>query len=121
MRAAHFDTAESYAYEQNRYQGSLSHLEHLEGLNYYDEAIGNTLRLKYDISLSDKELLGFVNYMISQDPRYPSWSEGEEYKDLTKRNEAGYPIWYFVVKAPEPFYKAYLNYKTSPRKPADSR
>ena len=49
--------------------------------------------------------------MISQDPYYPSWSDREEYKDLTQHNEAGNPIWYVIMKKPERFYNAYFEYK----------
>ncbi|HXG65630.1 MAG TPA: hypothetical protein VNO70_11020 [Blastocatellia bacterium] len=111
MRAAHFDTAEPSDYNQSRYKVLVIYLKELEGINGCDRAIQNTLKLRYKISLSDKELLDFVNHLISQDPYYPGWSEREEYKDLTQRNEAGYPLWFVIVKNPEPFYQAYLKYQ----------
>jgi len=61
--------------------------------------------------LSYQQTLDFVNYLMSKDPHYPAWSESEEYKDLTQRNEAGNPIWYLILKKPEPFYDAYLEFK----------
>jgi hypothetical protein len=115
MRAAHFDTSESYD-ERITCEILVSGLKEIEMLNACDEAIRDSLRLRYGISLSDKELLDLTNHMISQDPYYPSWSEREEYKDLTRHNEAGNPLWYVIMKKPEPFYTAYLQYKAkSPR------
>jgi len=110
MRAAHFDTSESYD-QRITCEILVDGLRKIEVLNGCDEAIRNSLRLRYDISLSDKELLDLTDHMISQDPYYPSWSEREEYKDLTRRNEAGNPLWYVVMKKPEPYYTAYLQYK----------
>jgi hypothetical protein len=111
MRIAHFDTSESYD-RRNTYEILSAGLKEIEGINYCDEAIRSTLRLRYSISLSDKELQDFTNHLMSQDPSYPSWSERQEYKDLTKRNEAGNPIWYVIMKKPERFYNAYLQYKS---------
>jgi len=110
MLKAHFDTDESYD-RKNHYEVLIYSLKESEGINACDEALRNTLRLRYKISLSDKELSDFTNYLILQDPYYPSWSEREEYKDMTQRNEAGNPIWYVVMKKPERFYNAYLQYK----------
>jgi hypothetical protein len=110
MRAAHFDTDEIYD-RRNTYEILVAGLKEVEGINYCDEAIRSTLKLRYHISLSDKELLDFTNHLMSKDPYYPSWSDREEYKDLTQRNEAGNPIWYVIMKKPERFYEAYLQYK----------
>jgi hypothetical protein len=111
MQGAHFDAAASYEYEDNLYQLSLATLRELEGSNDCDGAIKHTLELRYKISLSDKEMLDFVEYMISLAPDYPSWSQREEFKDMNQRNQAGNHIWYLILKTPEPFYKVYLQYK----------
>ncbi len=110
MRAAHFDTGESY-HRRNTYEILAFSLKSIQGINLRDEAIRDTLRLKYNISLSDSETLNFANYLVLQDPTYPGWSETELYKDMNRRNEAGNPLQYLVVKKVEPFYKAYLNFK----------
>jgi hypothetical protein len=110
MRTAHFDTGESYD-RRNTYEILVSGLREVERINYCDESIRSTLKLRYKISLSDKELSDFTDYLISQDPYYPEWSGREEYKDLTQRNEAGNPIWYVIMKKPERFYNACLQYK----------
>jgi hypothetical protein len=112
MRAAHLDTAtgDDYA-KQLRYRSTLETLQEMEGINMRDEAIRDTLKLRYKISLSNQEMLDFVNYMISQDPSYPAWIETELYKDLEQRNEAGNPLQYVIVKNIEPFRRLYLQYK----------
>jgi hypothetical protein len=114
MLAAHFDTADvakSETSDRYRYEASRSELENMEGLNYFDRSIQDTLRVRYKIKLLDVETLGFVEYLISQEPKYPSWSTRENYKALSDRNEAGLPRQYYILKNMEPFYKAYLKYK----------
>lgn len=111
MLAAHFDKDQDNDQNRRRYELQISFIEEVEGVNNCDQAIQNTLRLRYKIQFSEGELLRFVDYLIAEDPFYPAWSAREEYKDLTQRNSAGYPIWYLIVKNPEPFYKAYLQFK----------
>jgi hypothetical protein len=114
MLAAHFDTADvtkSETSDRYRYQASESELKDMEALNIFDTRVKDTLRIRYKQPLTDKEMLDFVNYLISQEPRYPSWGTFENYKDLSDRNEAGYPRQYWLLKDPEPFYKLYLQYK----------
>jgi hypothetical protein len=111
MLAAHFDKDEDNDQNRPRYELLISSVEELEGVTDCDQAIENTLRLRYKIHLSEGELVRFVDYLITEDPYYPAWSTREEYKDLTQRNEAGNPIWYLIMKKPEPFYKAYLQFK----------
>ena len=113
MNASHFDTAEDEgeSSKQARYEGTLSTLKQLQGLSFYDEAIRDTLALRYKIHLSDEESLQFTSHLMSKDPFYPTWSKTEEYKDRSRINEAGNPAQYFVVRDVEPFYKAYLQYK----------
>ena len=111
MLAAHFDKDEDNDQNRRRYELQISGIEEVEGVNYCDQAIENTLRLRYKIHFSEGELIRFVDYLITEDPLYPAWSTREEYKDLTQRNEAGNPIWYLIMKKPEPFYKAYVQFK----------
>jgi hypothetical protein len=112
MEAARFDARDEYDYwRQGRYNSLRDYLHEAEGINYCDEAIRHTLTLKYKIELSDQALLQFVNYLMSKDPRYPGWSKREQYEDLTQRNEAGNTIGYLIMKNPEPFYNAYLEYQ----------
>jgi len=111
MLAAHFDKDEDNDQNRRRYELQISFIEEVEGVNNCDHAIENTLRLRYKIHFSEGELRRFVDYLITADPLYPGWSGREEYKDLTQRNEAGNPIWYLIMKKPEPFYKAYVQFK----------
>lgn len=111
MLAAHFEKDEDIDQNRRRHELLISWVGEVEGVNYCDQAIEKTLRLRYQIHFSEGELLRFVNYLITEDPHYPAWSTKEEYKDLTQRNEAGNPIWYLIMRKPEPFYKAYLQFK----------
>lgn len=112
MEAANFDSAEGSEYQkQMRYKGTLAHLEHMQGESWFDISIKDTLELKYKIRLSSRELLGFVEHLISQDPAYPKWSDTEWYKDWTDVNEHGVPQQYIIVKNIERFHKAYVEYK----------
>jgi hypothetical protein len=115
MRVARFDKAKDEKYGMNlRYQLSLSYLEHLEGLSRTDEGIQDTLKHEYGITLSDGELSDFVNYLISQDPYYPGWSEREMRKE-DPRNASS--KWLFLYKNPEQFHQAYMEYKANSAKP----
>jgi hypothetical protein len=112
MRAAHFDNSESYDYEkQGRYELSVMALKEMEGINMRDDAIRATFKLRYKTSLSDKELLDFIDYVISQDPSYPSSMVTELYKDREQLNDAGNPMQYGIVKNVGPFHKLFLQYK----------
>ena len=117
MRAAGFDSPESKYPKQSRYNYLMRKIKQLsEGINDADEAIRNSLRVNPGVSLSDQQLLLFVNYLISRDPGYPGWSK-REYKDTIYRDQPGKPIWSMVMKDPEPFYKAYLQYSFAAKKP----
>jgi len=111
MEAAHFDARDEYDYWRHRYNILRDYLQEAEGINYCDEAIRHTLTLKYRKAMSDEALLQFVTYLIAKDSRYPGWSKREQYEDLTQRNEAGNTIGYLIMKNPEPFYNAYLEYQ----------
>ena len=115
MKTAKFDTAEDEgeSSRQARYEGTVSALKDLRGISDYDEAIRDSLALRYKIHLSDDDLLSFTNSLMAKDAYYPTWSKTETYKDRTRINKAGYPAQYLIVKDAEPFYKAYLQYKAT--------
>jgi hypothetical protein len=118
MLAAHFDTADVMSGEGSdryRYEICVSSLEDMEGLNLFDMALQDTLRIRHKQNLSKKEMLAFVEYLISQEPKYPSWCPRplEHFRDFSDLNEAGYPRQYHLIKNMEPFYNAYLKYKSS--------
>jgi len=89
--------------------------------SWFDISIKDTLELKYKIRLSRREMLGFVEYLISKDPAYPNWSQTEWYKDWSDVNEHGVPQQYIIVKNIEPFYKAYLEYKAKNKQETDEK
>ena len=97
--------------ERGRFEGSKTDLESAKGINLTDETIKDTLWVKYKIKMSDKELLAFTNYLIARDPTYPGWSETDDIKDYSRLNEAGYPAQVYVMKEPDRFYQAYLEFK----------
>jgi hypothetical protein len=117
MHAAHYETApdEGERSKRLRYEVTVGIVKDLEANNNYDRAIRDTLELRHKINLSDNELLAFCNYLISQDPRYPTWSEPDWFVDQNRLNEAGNPLQYRIIQNIEPFYKAYLRFKQNPR------
>ena len=90
---------------------AASALKQLEGISYCDEGIRNALKQRYKVTVSGSEFNDFVNYLISQDPYYPSRSKTKWYRDTTNLNEAGYPRQDYIEENIEPFYKLYLQYK----------
>lgn len=115
MHKGHYDTTpdEGERSKALRYQITLGIQKDLEGNSDYDRAIRDTLELRYKVKLSDKDLLDFSNYLISQDPRYPAWSKTDWYVDHNKLNEAGNPLQYRTIQNIDPFYKEYLKFKAS--------
>jgi hypothetical protein len=82
----------------------------LVGRNILDGQIRDTLWYKYDIDLSEGELLSFVNYLIAKDPYYPSHIKPKSlsppgFKKGSKR------IIQIIVEDPEAVYKLYREYK----------
>jgi hypothetical protein len=114
MEAAGFDAQDRQKQNKmlSRYMGTHSELERLQGLNASDWSIQDTLKVKYNIKLSDHEMLGFVRYLTQYDPTYPRWAESEIYRDHSDLNEAGNPRIYVILKNGERFYRLYLQYKS---------
>ena len=83
---------------------SWNFLELLKGVTISDQCVKDTLKVKYEVDLTEKELLDFVNYLIAHNPQYPSSSE-REYSKTGKR--------VCVYKQPELFQQAYLEYKAT--------
>jgi len=106
-----FENGPGYSKQLSRYQETSILLKEMQGINFLDSAIQDTLRIKYGISLSEGEMLGFVRYLIASDPRYPGWAEREGYWDPTTLNAAGTASRRVIVKNHERFYRLYLSYK----------
>lgn len=86
-------------------------LRFMKGINFADEAIRDTLWVRYRIKVPDGELLEFSKYLVGLDPTYPSWSERDFIKDYSRINEAGNPAQVFIMKEPKRYYQAYLSFK----------
>lgn len=116
MRAAGYGQPDQQDWARSgRFELPASHLERMKATNNIDDVIRDTLRREYKIMLTDDELLEFSNFLVALDPTYPSWSEQDYIKDGARVNSAGMPIWVHVMKKPERFYQAYLEFKKMKR------
>jgi hypothetical protein len=112
MRAAGYGQEDHHEWAQHgRFDLALMNLREAKGVGFADWAIRDTFRLEYKIALSDSELLEFSNFLVAHYSDYPVWSETNYFRDYTKINEAGNPLWVYTMKKPERFYKAYLEFK----------
>jgi hypothetical protein len=112
MRAAGYGKKDQHEWrEQGRFDLAAQTLADAKGTNATDEAIQETLRVKYKIRISNRQLLAFSEFLIARDPAYPSWSEIEEFKDYSRVNQAGNPAHLLIMKTPERFYAAYLDFR----------
>ena len=116
MRAAGYGRRDQHEWHQHgRFELAVTYLEEAKGINLTDEAIRDTLWVRHKIQMSDGELLAFCNFLVARDPTYPSWSEKDFIKDNTRVNEAGNPLQRHVMRKPERFYEAYLEFKKTKR------
>src|SRR5262249_41673676 len=113
MRAAHYDTARSSGeYSRHaRLDVVLLTIDQMRGISLYDEALADTLRIKYGITLSQDELKQFVEYLIRKDPGYPSWSGRTLFKNYEELFDGRNPRIYILLTDPEPFLRAYREYQ----------
>jgi hypothetical protein len=95
----------------SRLKFTTTKLEWLKGISLIDDNIKDTLWVRYKILLSNEELLAFSNFLVERDSTYPSWSKMDYMKDYTRINEAGNPLQVHIMKKPERFYEAYLEFK----------
>lgn len=94
-----------------RFGLAATYLEEAKGVGLADRAIRDTLWVRYKIRMSDPELRALSDFLVARDPTYPGWSDSDLIKDHTRHNAAGYPLQVYVMKKPEPFYEAYLEFK----------
>jgi hypothetical protein len=104
------DLGESIDDLQTVYDLAVDFGQDLVGHNILDSKIRDTLWYKYDIDLSEGELLSFVNYLIAKDPYYPSHIKPKSlsppgFKKGSKR------IIQIIVEDPEAVHKLYREYK----------
>ena len=104
------DPNESYA-RYDRVLDAESKLKDAKGTNFTDEDLKETLKVIYKITLTDKELLEFTNFLTVRYPEYPSWSKRKNYVDKEQLNSAGYPLQFYIFVTPERHYKAYSEFE----------
>jgi hypothetical protein len=114
MRAAGFaqkDDGRAWDWvPDGRFEQAKANLEEANGIGLTDEAIRETFRIKFNLVLSDAELLEFSNFLVARYPDYPSWSEKDRIKDPNRLNKTGSPLQVRVVKDPARFYEAYSEF-----------
>ena len=116
MRAAGFGQQDQHGWERHGRIESVGRLlKRAKGVNSTDRSIKDTLRLKYKIILPDAELIEFSDFLVARYPEYPSWSKTQMIKDETQLNGAGSPVQLDILKKPERFYEAYLEFKKTKR------
>lgn len=89
----------------------IESLNQLKGTNLYDVNIQDTFWVLYQIEMPDNELLKFSNFLTDLDSTYPSWSDTDFIKDYSRINESGNPAQVYVLKKPDRYYDAYLDFK----------
>lgn len=95
-----------------------SMLRFAKGTNFTDDAIRDTLWVKYRFEVSDSELLEFSNYLTRRDPTYPRWSEKVFIKDYSRKNEEaplGTPLQVYIMRKPSRYYQLYRAFKRQPQ------
>lgn len=115
-RKAGYGQPDQHDWERHeRFDEAASQFENAKGISFTDRAIKDTLRIKYNIKLSDVGMLEFVNFLTARYPNYPSWSKLENFVDETQRNSAGNPLQFLILKKPERYYEAYTDFKKTKR------
>ena len=96
MRQAGFDKRGHEEFDD--YSSYFGDLERLRNSNLKDGLIQDTLRIKHSVQMSDDELREFSSFLVTLDPKYPSWS----------RIESATPP--LVLKDSQKFYEAYTQF-----------
>jgi hypothetical protein len=116
MKAAGYGQKDQHDWPRHgRFELAVTYLEEAKGVNGTDEAIRETFWVRHKIQMADEELLAFSNFLVARDPTYPGWSGQDFIKDYSRINEAGNPFQRHVMKKPERFHEAYLEFKKAKR------
>lgn len=59
---------------------AIHRLEMQQGTNISDEFVRSTLKVRHAIVMTDDEYIKFVEFLVSFDPTYPSWSVSAAYQ-----------------------------------------
>jgi len=109
QRIAHLNSKEDNKFEMGRrYRLHLLYIKELEGNSSKDEFMRGTLKMRYNINLSDEEFSAFVTYLTGRNPYYSSWSK-VEFMGMVLPDGKG-ATGHLLVN-PEPYHQAYLEYK----------
>ena len=112
MRAAGYGQPDQYDWKRHgSFNLSLLTLNRAKEINNKDNNIKNTLRFDYKIILSDAELLELSNFLTTNYPDYPSWSETKMVRENIQSDGITKSVQIDVLKKPERFYDAYLEFK----------
>src|SRR5260370_14985357 len=112
MRVAGYSQMDKVKWSRyERLDFTVKNLQWIKGRGQVDENVKDTLWVRYKILLSNEEIIAFSNFLVAHDATYPSWSETDFMKDYTRLTEAGYPLQVHIMKKPERFYEAYLEFK----------
>jgi hypothetical protein len=86
-------------------------LRQMKGVNFTDQAVRDTLWMRYRINLSDAELLEFSNYLVKHHPDYPRWSTRYSTRDNSNKRDPSLGTLVLIMKEPRRYYQAYLAFK----------
>lgn len=76
-------------------------LRKIKGRCIKDGLIKKTLEDRYKIKMSEEELMEFVEYLISIDPAYPSWTKILGWAEMTEAEADRYHQAYLQFKKPK--------------------
>ncbi len=112
MRAAGYGQPEQHDWKRHgSFHLALLTLNRAREINNKDNNIKNTFRFEYKIILSNAELLELSNFLTTNYPDYPSWSETKMVRENIQSDGVTKSVQIDVLKKPERFYDAYLEFK----------
>lgn len=88
MKAAGFGEGESSRKSDLNLAAQI--INGLSGVNQIDEEIKQTLISRKGMAISDDRVVDFTNFLLSLDPKYPSWSEPSNDSSGTLKDSEGY-------------------------------
>ncbi len=112
MRAAGYGQIDQHDWKRHgRFDLALLTLNRAKKINNKDNDIKNTFRFEYKLKLSDAELIELSNFLTNNYPDYPSWSETKMVRENIQSDGVTNSVQIDVLKKPERFYDAYLEFK----------
>lgn len=99
--------ADHNAHPYNKYPFGMYLLDKVRGVNEHDELLRELLEKEFGLRLADEEFVGFVKFLTSTYPTYPSWTPRVNMSRDLRPNKKKY-------------HDAYLQFKKTVR-PVDPR